>query len=506
MKRIFESIKQDMLLQEFSRKIYRSVGLSVLIYIMAGAINVDFVHAQSRLRTGFTPLSQVKVDSNNDGTADMIGDTVTVAGRANISTGKLHEVYMQLFIQDDSTGLSLFSRSFDTPINRGDSVVAKGVVQQYFGMTEIDVLGYEVYKSSAPLPDPVPISVVINNLKAYEGMLVGGTGTVTGKGSKYNGKYLGISPADSISESIRVYVSNFHSQYSKFNFESLSSGDRVQVNGILSLYNPGKASGNSYNIFLRTPGDLKPIGITQYAITMAGIIGIVVSIIAVGWIVSLRSRVKSKTREIRKALEEKDLLLKEIHHRVKNNLAIISGLIELQMDSSRNEETQKVLRDSQSRIQSMALVHDKLYRTTTLTDIGMKTYIEELVESLKMTFAGPSSDIELKFDIDEVHLDIDHAIPCGLLINELVVNSFKHAFTKSRGVLEVKLKKKNGSYMLTIADNGKGLPEDFREKMQSSLGLMLVETFKSQLNADMEIENRNGAYFSFEIPANGQAS
>ncbi|MFH5832705.1 histidine kinase dimerization/phosphoacceptor domain -containing protein [Halalkalibaculum sp. DA384] len=483
----------------------RNIGFAILTVLFVGIWCTGSASAQSALGDQFTPLHQVKADRDGDGTPDMLGDTVTVSGLASIETGLLHEVYLQIFIQDDSTGLSLFARSFDQPIARGDSLVVTGVVQQYFGMTEVKVLEYEVFEPQSPLPGPVPMSRALRNLETYEGMLVGGTATVTGKGSQYNGKYLVVTPSDSVARSVQLYVSNFHSLYSQFDTESLASGDRVRVAGIVSLYNPGKVEGEGYNIFLRDPGDLETVGLTQYTLFTLGIIGLVVTVLGVGWIVSLRSRVKSKTREIQQSLEEKELLLKEIHHRVKNNLAIISGLIELQMDSSKNEETQQVLRDSQSRIQSMALVHDKLYRTSTVTDIGMQTYIEELVESLRSMFVGPNSDVELRFDIDEVHLDIDRAIPCGLLVNELVVNSFKHAFTGEQGVLEVKLKKGEDVYRLSIADNGDGLPADFREKMESSLGLMLVETFKSQLRARMQIENRNGAHFLFEIPINGQA-
>ncbi|MDX1639336.1 MAG: histidine kinase dimerization/phosphoacceptor domain -containing protein [Balneolaceae bacterium] len=451
-----------------------------------------------------TPLSRIKADNDGDGQIDQMGDTVTVAGRANIGTGLLHEVYLQVFIQNDSTGLSLFADSFDQPIARGDSIVATGVVQEYFGMTEINVLEYRTYEGKDHRFIPVPLSRIFPKYSAYEGMLVGGTGTVTGKGNRYNGKYIAVAPSDTSSHSIWVYVSNFHSRYEKFDFSSLSPGDRVQIAGILSRYNPGKAKSPIYKIFLRTPEDLEPLGLTQSTLWMLGIAILVILALAATWIISLHSTVRVKTRKLQESLEEKNILLKEIHHRVKNNLAIISGLIELQLDSSLSGEAQKVLRDSQSRIQSMALVHDKLYRTTTVTDIGMHTYIRELVESLKTTFAGPEVDIELRFDIDDIQLDIDKAIPCGLLINELVVNSFKHAFNGHAGVLDVKLKDNGNAYHLVVSDNGRGLPENFREKMQSSLGLMLVETFTDQLDAEMEVQNRDGARFAFDIPVGPQ--
>ncbi|MDR8389617.1 ATP-binding protein [Aliifodinibius sp. S!AR15-10] len=456
--------------------------------------------AQSSANSDFTTFYEIRADADGDGQIDLLGDTVKVTGRANIGTGLLHEVYLQCFIQNDSSGFSIFSNSVETPFAPGDSIVARGVVQQYFGLTEINVLEYEVYEGSEPLPR-VPIKKALADMPRYEGMLVGGEGTITGKGTRYNGKYITITPSDSLAQSIFVYVSNFHHNYQEFDFETLSVGDRVDITGVLSVYSPDNLKEGVYKIFLRTPADLKTLGITQYALILAGVIGIIITLLGIGWIISLKMRVKTKTKEISKALEEKNILLKEIHHRIKNNLAIISGLIELQMDSSLNEEAQKVLRDSQSRIQSMALVHDKLYQTTQVTDIGMKTYIEELVESLKSTFAGSDSDITLRFDIDDVHFDIDQAIPCGLLINELVVNSFKHAFNNHGGMLEIRLKKREKDYHLVVADNGKGLPENYREKMQNSLGLMLVDTFRSQLDAEMDVKNKEGAHFAFNIPA-----
>ncbi len=480
----------------------RPIFLAGAIFFAFSLISHGTVQAQLTANSAITPIHEINMDRDNDGNADLQGDTVTVAGRANVATGLFHEVYLQIFIQNDIAGISLFSSSFDQPVARGDSVVATGVVQQYFGMTEINVLEYEVHQNSEPLPKPIPLEVALQNPADYEGMVVGGTATITGNGSKHNGKYLKISPSEDNPDSILVYVSNFHSQYRKFDLDMLTAGDNISVSGIMSMYNPGKSDNENYRIFLRTPEDLDTIGLTQYTLIILGSVGIIISILVVGWIVSLKSTVRSKTKKIRQSLEEKEVLLREIHHRIKNNLAIISGLIELQMEKSMDRGAHKVLRDSQSRIQSMALVHDKLYRTTTVSDIGMQTYIEELVESLKSTFTESDSDIELQFDIDDIRLDIDRAIPCGLLINELVVNSFKHAFTDGEGLLKVKFKKVDDSYRLIVADNGLGLPENYEDKMQSSLGLMLVDTFKRQLEAEMTVENRNGAHFAIEFPSN----
>lgn len=477
------------------------LAVSLLVALLFGSM--ELLHAQTRP----IPLHEVKKDANGDGIPDLTGDTVTVAGIANIATGRLHEVYLQIFIQNDSTGLSIFSETMDMPIARGDSVVATGVVQQYFGLTEIEVIDYRTYKSTGSGPAPIPLAAAIDRPQPYEGMLVEGSGRVVGKGNRFNGKFLQVSPHDSSLKSIMVYVSNFHSQYADFDFESLSAGDYIQVSGILSQYDPGYPESSTYKISLRTPDDLQILGVTQSMLVWFGIGGIILSLAVVGWIISLRSRVKSKTRQIRKSLEEKELLLKEVHHRVKNNLAIISGLIELQLDQSINENTQKVLRDSQARIRSMALVHDKLYRTSTVTNIGMNTYIRELVNTLAETFTGPDLDVELRYEIESIELDIDRAIPCGLLINELVVNAFKHAFNHGeKGILEVSFIRDEADYVLSVADNGRGLPKNFEDKMESSLGMMLIDTFSRQLEATREIHNGEGARFTYRFPASPEDS
>jgi len=229
-----------------------------------------------------------------------------------------------------------------------------------------------------------------------------------------------------------------------------------------------------------------------------------VTALIIGWVVVLRNQVDSKTSKIQQSLKEKEILLQEIHHRVKNSLAIVSGLIELQLDNTDSNEAKRVLQDSQTRIRSMALIHEKLYQTKSLSDITLNTYIKELVEAIHSTFTEYNEAVDLKFDMDEIEMDVDRVIPCGLLINELVVNAFKHAFKKdSKGILEVKLLSENGSIELSIADNGPGLPEGFDLGSESNLGSLLIDTFAKQLNAEINIKNAGvGSKFSFTFPKN----
>ncbi len=476
--------------------------ITTLLLICLLQNTVGFSQTPGGIKQEVTPLNEIKPYAKGDGVSDLIGDTVTVGGIASIASGVLHENYLQIFIQQDSTGISLFSESFDKPVNPGDSILARGVVQEYYGLTEINVLDYEVFSDTRKQPLQISLAEAIDNLAKYEGMLVGGTGTVIGKGDRFNGKYLMISPEGIPDKSIMIYVTNFHSRYQDFDFESISIGDDLQVAGILSLYNPDTRGeeGNTYKIHLRTSKDLTIIGISRSQMILWGSLGLLVFILVAGWIISLRSTVQSKTKELKDSVEEKEVLLKEIHHRVKNNLAIMSGLFELQLDATENAETKKALRNSQSRLKSMALVHDKLYNTSSLTEIEMSHYIKELVQSLRNTFVGPDQDISLEFNFDDVRLDIDQAIPCGLLINEIVVNAFKHGFNnKKSGMIKVSMKEQNGTAKLIIADNGDGIPDDFDIQKSSSLGMMLIDTFKDQLGAELEVDTDKGTRFTFSF-------
>lgn len=451
-------------------------------------------------------FSKIRADVNEDDTLDYLGQEVTITGIANIETGLLHEEYLQSFVQNDSAGMSIFAMGVPTPFKPGDSLVVTGEIQNYKGMAELSVSNYEVFPGAAEEPEPKPLAKAIYSPQKYMGMLVEGEGVIIEKGTVYNGKYLRVSPSDTANKSIMVYVTNFHVQYKEFDFEVLSTGDRVAVKGVVGEYNPKFPEQRTYKVILRTPGDLSYAGIPRYYwyLVVAGLgLG---GVLVVGWIVILRRQVKKKTEKIQNTLDEKEellkekkVLLKEIHHRVKNNLSIISGLIGLQLDTTDDEVAQSVLRDSQSRIQSMATIHDKLYQTDSLSEISLDNYLQELIEAIHSTFDRMNDSVQLRFDMESVDISIDKVVPCGLLINELVVNAFKHAFELGKtGILEVSLKNKDGDINLVIADNGPGLPDDFGMDGTGSLGAMLINTFASQLGAEMQIlDNREGAVFKF---------
>tara|TARA_R110000868_G_scaffold304437_17_gene565310 strand:+ start:41948 stop:44053 length:2106 start_codon:yes stop_codon:yes gene_type:complete len=210
---------------------------------------------------------------------------------------------------------------------------------------------------------------------------------------------------------------------------------------------------------------------------------------------------RKKTEEqLRNSLREKEILLAEIHHRVKNNLAVITGLLELQSYSTTDKNARSVLRESQMRINSIALVHEKLYDNEDFTEIQIQEYIRELSSSVERTMEINATTIEISFDLDEVGLTITQAIPCGLLLNEVLTNSFKHAFIgQEQGKVNITFKKQDDYLVFRIGDNGIGFDEVGSTGGRNSLGMKLIRTLSKQLRAEMNIESEEGSVFEFKF-------
>ena len=204
--------------------------------------------------------------------------------------------------------------------------------------------------------------------------------------------------------------------------------------------------------------------------------------------------------QLRNSLNEKQVLLKEIHHRVKNNLQIISSLISLQSRRAREPEAESMFRDSENRIRSMALIHEQLYQSEDLAQIDFAEYVRNLVRQLRRSYGEYTSNIGLHVDVDPVQLSVDVAIPCGLLINELVSNAIEHAFPSgSGGEVWIGFKTDGGHCMLSVRDNGRGLPSAEKLDRTKTLGLELVRALVKQLRADMKIADQTGAKFNISF-------
>ena len=205
---------------------------------------------------------------------------------------------------------------------------------------------------------------------------------------------------------------------------------------------------------------------------------------------------KSAEEKIKASLKEKEVLLKEIHHRVKNNMQVISSLLSLQSSYAKNEEATGLINESRKRIETMALIHESLYQSSDMANIQIKDYITTLASQLVYTYEPRS---KLTLDIDKIKFIIEKAIPCGLIINELITNALKYAFPDESGEIKISLHKKGYIYKLVISDNGIGLPEDIDFDDIKTMGLTLVNSLVQQLNGTLKVNRKDGTEYIIEF-------
>ncbi len=198
---------------------------------------------------------------------------------------------------------------------------------------------------------------------------------------------------------------------------------------------------------------------------------------------------RKRIEHVLESLNEKELMLKEIHHRVKNNLAVISSLFYLQSTYTRDETTLKILRESQDRVRSMSLVHETLYRSENLAAIDFGAYAQDLSERLFRTYGASEGKVRLQTQLAQVSLGIDLAIPCGLILNELITNAFTHGFRDGRqGEIRVMVGPgKSKGMILRVSDDGMGIPADMNPEQVNSLGLRLIRALTRQIDGRFEI-------------------
>ena len=211
-------------------------------------------------------------------------------------------------------------------------------------------------------------------------------------------------------------------------------------------------------------------------------------------------QIAEKQVDVHKALQasmtEKDALLREVHHRVKNNMQVITSLLSLQANKVQDERLEEEFKYTQYRIRSMAMVHEMLYGTGKLAAVNYEQYLQELLGKLVVSMKGYNNNIETRLDASGIHLNVDTAIPLGLLINELLTNSLTHAFPgNSSGQISVTIKRLPDHYELKISDNGIGFPVDFDFQNSISLGLGLVDTLTLQLEGTLHRETNNGTTY-----------
>ena len=194
------------------------------------------------------------------------------------------------------------------------------------------------------------------------------------------------------------------------------------------------------------------------------------------------------------ALRDKEVLLKEVHHRVKNNLQVISSLFSLQRDRTQNDELKRLLEESQTRVESIALVHEQLYRSANLAAIDLDEYLRTLVQAIRSTYGA--KDVEIEVNAGDVMLDAEEAVPCALLVCELVSNSLKHALSDGRGKVWIRAQRDGGGQCtLEVGDNGLGMPADFEWTKARTLGMRLVQGLARQLRGTVELDRSHGTRF-----------
>ncbi|MEX0724362.1 MAG: sensor histidine kinase [Gracilimonas sp.] len=315
--------------------------------------------------------------------------------------------------------------------------------------------------------------------------------------SGYRG--LTISVQDTSERILEVYISQSHRLRDEFNLDLLSIGDEIEVTGVLGKFLFQTRGTVIYQVMPRTPDDIKTLGFPKIYLSYLVWFGIPLLAFIFGWNFILRRQVRSKTQELSAALKEKEILMQEIHHRVKNNLAKISALLDLQISTADHPAVEKSLSNSKSRINSMALIHDKLYQTQKYRVVRLDNYLKDLITTIHQTYTDERHSVSLNFDLKEVSLSVDKAVVCGLLVNELVVNAFKYAFKDNdAGMLTVVLKKEGEKIQFSISDNGPGLPMAFEKMKKEGLGTILIQNFAEQLEAEMQVRsNENGTSFSF---------
>ncbi len=251
-------------------------------------------------------------------------------------------------------------------------------------------------------------------------------------------------------------------------------------------------------------GDRIPVEVNAHLFDLRG----EPTVLSIARDITRRKRVEA---ELRAALREKDVLLREVHHRVKNNLQVISSLMDLQSNYITNEKILRMFQESQNRIRSMALIHEKLYQSSGLMRIDFKAYLQNLTTHLFRSFGVSAYIINLTLDVEDVFLDLDTAVPCALIINELVSNALKYAFPDSwrqaqdkEAKLCITLREEADRLILVVKDNGVGLPAELDIKQTNSLGLRLVLMLARQLKATLDIERRDGTIFTLTFAMPGK--
>ncbi len=241
------------------------------------------------------------------------------------------------------------------------------------------------------------------------------------------------------------------------------------------------------------------VSISETAIANTMVFNIILSVFtAIAFIIIVVTESMAQERKIKKMLSEKEILLSEVFHRVKNNMNIVTSLLSLKKNSTDSKEVQEALDECRNRVFSMALVHQKIFEREHVIDLNFKDYINELLKELMSSY-GIKEQTTIQIDADDVFIELSNAIPCGLILNEFVTNSFKYAQSPDKKLqINIILKKQNELIELQLRDNGPGLPSGLITK-PNTLGMELMRSLSEQINGDFSFTNENGLVFKLRF-------
>ena len=267
--------------------------------------------------------------------------------------------------------------------------------------------------------------------------------------------------------------------------------DRQSISEMDKLLESGKKVINNYRIF-RKDGDIR--WVESRIVPVLNNSGKLVRLD--GIVSDITNRIRAQM-EISNSLQEKELLLKELNHRVKNNLQVISSLLKLQVAQVKDIELHQLFMDTQNRVKSMSFIHECLFQTNIQSDIKFSDYLKKLINHLFIVYGFDKRSVNYKINADNIYLNIDTAVPCGLLVNEVVSNSLKYAFPGNHhGEIDVNFAiEKDHIYNLKIRDNGIGLSQDLINNNNGSLGIKLINTLVKQLDGKIEINSNSGTEY-----------
>jgi two-component sensor histidine kinase/tetratricopeptide (TPR) repeat protein len=262
-----------------------------------------------------------------------------------------------------------------------------------------------------------------------------------------------------------------------------------------SLYDARAKESMAHRLKLAKDNELKSLKLTQAGqLTRNLIVGLSIVLLLGSIILYQYQRQKKKNAIIEIQKGELQILMKEIHHRVKNNLQVISSLLDLQSMSIQDSQASEAIKEGKNRVQSMALIHQNLYGERSMQKINAKEYIHNLSNGLIDSYNVKPGTIKINTDIDNVDLDVDTVIPLGLILNELISNSLKHAFkNRENGEINIELKEKDNSLFLKVKDNGQGFSMGTHMAETTSFGMKLIKAFATKLKAKLEMYNQEGA-------------